>query len=80
MGNGEQGDALARRSASARRCGDTEIAGWREKNGEFLNSMRHAEGRRMTQAVEHQTSRVMDTDGGYGHVLQQKRGVNLWNG
>jgi len=36
------GDALARRSASVRRRGDTEIAGWREKNGQFLNSMRHA--------------------------------------
>ena len=54
--------------------GETEIAGWREKNGQFLNSMRYAERIRMTEAVEHQTSRVTDTDDGHGHVLQKKGG------
>jgi len=36
--------------------------------------MRYAEERRMTEAVEHQTSRVTDTDDGHSQVLKRKGG------
>ena len=41
----------------------------RKENGHLVDSMRHAEGIRMTEAVE-QTSRVTDTDREHGHVFE----------